>query len=238
MDASTEQIERIVQEVLQRLNGPTVAAATGKDEASQPATDGSEPKQDGLLEIDKRVVCLADVNGLVNGLKQLVVSRDAVLTPSVRDLLRQSGVQLTYRVPSRNGKAVRPPVAVGFAETSFDPAALRSALGLTGRTFELVSSTDLLEVVDELAKQVIEGRPALLLTSQVAASLCLANRIAGIRAICGATVQEIGRRLAEVGGNLLVLNPDGKSQFELQRMVGELIHGPRQAPERLKNRLA
>jgi hypothetical protein len=220
------------------LNGKTDAGATSKDEASQAATEGSEPKQDGVLEIDKRVVCLGDVDGRVNGAKQLVVSRGAVVTPAVRDLLRQSGVELTYRVPSRNGKAVRPPVAAGLVETSFDPTALLRSVAPTDTTFELVAGTDLLEVVDQLTKRVLEGRPALLLTSQVAASLCLANRMSGVRAVCGATVQEISRVLGEVGGNMLVLDPNGKSQFELRRMVDELVRDARQAPERLKNRLA
>lgn len=237
MDASTEQIERIVQEVLQRLNGPTVAAATGV-EAGPISEERSEPKQQAVLEIDKEVVCLADIDGQVDSAKQLVVPRGAVVTPAVRDLLRQSGVELTYRVPSRTRTAVRPPVPIGVAETSFEPAALLRAVAQTGTRYELVTSTNLLEVVDQLTKQVIEGKPGLLLTSQVATSLCLANRMAGVRAVCGATVQEIGRMLGEVGGNLLVLNPDGKSQFELRRMIGELVREPRQAPERLKNRLA
>ena len=238
MNASTEQIERIVREVLQRLNGQAGTTATVKDEASQSATEGSEAKQDGLLQIDKRVICLADVDGHVGGAKQLIVSQGAVITPAVRDLLRQSGVQLTYRVPSPNRKAVRPPIVVGLVETSFNAAALLGAVAPSDTTVELVAGTDLLEVIDELAKQVMSGKPALLLTSQVAASLCLANRIAGIRGVCGGTVQEISRALGEVGGNLLVLNPEGKSQFELRRMVGELVSGSRQAPERLKSRLA
>ena len=238
MDARTEEIERIVREVLQRLNGQSDTAAIEKDEASQTAREGSEPKEEGVLEINRPVICLADVDGRVDSVKQLVVSRGAVVTPAVRDLLRRSGVELTYRVPSRNGKVVRLAVAVGMAETNFEPTALLKAVGKIDAKFELLTSTDLIDVVDELTKNVIGGGYAVLLTSQVTASLCLANRISGVRAVCGVTVQEVARMLREVGGNLLVLDPSGKNLFEIRQMIGELVRGSRQAPERLRSRLA
>ena len=76
---SEADIERIVQEVIRRLIS-----------AGHPVA-GSKPS---TLTIEERVVSLATIEGRLEGIQQLVVPPKAVVTPSVKDELRQKNIDL------------------------------------------------------------------------------------------------------------------------------------------------
>src|SRR5690349_18307242 len=89
--SSSIDIEEIVREVLRRLpERPNV-----KSPDKQLATRANE------IVIDQRVVTLASLDGRLTGATQVVVPRGAVVTPAVRDILRQSGVALTFATADR-----------------------------------------------------------------------------------------------------------------------------------------
>ena len=73
------EIERIVQEVIRRLLSLGVRVAS-----SQPTS----------LAISDRVITLATIEGRLEGISQLVVQSKAVVTPSVKDELRQKKIEL------------------------------------------------------------------------------------------------------------------------------------------------
>ena len=76
-----------------------------------------------------RLVTLADLNGRLEGVKQLVVPRGAVLTPAVRDRLRniEDCGQLSGGTTSNTTRASGT-LVLGVAETTCEPAALVAAL--------------------------------------------------------------------------------------------------------------
>ena len=80
-------IERIVQEVVRRL------LSLGMQVTANPQS---------TLTIDERVVSLATLQGKLEGIQQLQVEPKAVVTPSVRDELRQRKIELV-RMPSGGG---------------------------------------------------------------------------------------------------------------------------------------
>lgn len=82
MNFTEDQIERIVQEVIRRLT--SVGHSVGVRTAAE-------------LVIDDRVISLASVEGKLSGVSQLVVRKKAVVTPSVKDELRQKNVELVRR---------------------------------------------------------------------------------------------------------------------------------------------
>ena len=83
--------------------------------------------QTGELAVDQAVVSLsaiAELSGKLDGVRRLTVRRKAVVTPAVRDLLRQRKIELAYRsMPKQNQRmqirqmhALR--LIVGVAETN------------------------------------------------------------------------------------------------------------------------
>ena len=83
MTLSEEQIEWIVIEVLRRLGVPGVA---GDEGSSSPAS--------GELVVEAPVVTLRSVEGRLAGVKRLVVGPRAVITPAVKDELKQRQIEL------------------------------------------------------------------------------------------------------------------------------------------------
>ena len=82
MTFTDEQVERIVVEVMRRLEVIRVAE---DERSSSPA---------GELSIVDRVVTMRSVEGRLNEVTRIVVKRRAVITPAVRDELKQRKIEL------------------------------------------------------------------------------------------------------------------------------------------------
>lgn len=78
MRITDEEIERIVREVIRRLMSAGVRIE----------------KTDSTLKLESRLVTLATIEGQLEGIQQLVVLQKAVVTPSVRDELRDKKIEL------------------------------------------------------------------------------------------------------------------------------------------------
>lgn len=85
MTLTAEEIERIVQEVIRRL---AAAEINNSNSNSKP-----QVQSQAALELEDQLVTLATIEGRLNGIQQLVVSPKAVVTPSVRDELRDKNVE-------------------------------------------------------------------------------------------------------------------------------------------------
>lgn len=82
--ADSELFERIVREVLRRLVAMGIGVQPLHGEASE-------------LVLAERVVTLATLAGRLAGVGRVVVGARAVVTPSARDQLRDSGIELVRR---------------------------------------------------------------------------------------------------------------------------------------------
>jgi len=90
-----------------------------------------------------------------------------------------------------------------------------------------------LELTDAVAKG---GKMGVLITDRPLAAVCLANRHYGVRAAQVCHVRDVEHALAQIGANLLVVEPRVPSAFELVRMV-RTFHaaGPRVVPKEFTN---
>ena len=77
MTFTKEQVETIVLEVIRRLG-----------------LLGAKPNLKNELSLGERVVTMRLIKGRLDGVTRLVVARQAVVTPSVRDELKQRKIEL------------------------------------------------------------------------------------------------------------------------------------------------
>jgi hypothetical protein len=80
MTYSEEQVEWIVREVLRRLG------------ATRPGPQHHAAGSD--LHLTERVITMRSIEGRLHGVNQLVVPHRAVVTPAVKDELKQRKIQL------------------------------------------------------------------------------------------------------------------------------------------------
>jgi len=236
-------VERVVREVLAELG---IAPAVGEGEKANPkrpgtAVPGELDKHDpSELAVDARVVTMDAVLGRLATVRRLVVSRQAVVTPAVRDELLRRGIALGY-AESANGHApAETRLVMIVSGADFDPAGLVAVLGREGVKVECSASDCVIAATDQLAAEV--ARPdtlGMLLTQHVAAGLCLANRLRGVRAVTGVEAPTVTAATAAVGANLLVVDPLAGSFFPLKQMVTEFCRGgARPCPNIFRARLA
>ncbi len=235
MADSTYDIESIVKQVLAEIKAGEAVRHTVKPTVGQ-------------LAISTPLVSLEQVQGRLQGVGRLLVPRGAVVTPSVRDLLRENNVALTFstgtdeKVKGGRGGGVSLSLTATLVKPAlrFDLAALGRGLKHDGIDVEESTSDCLIETTDRFAALVKNDGPALgaIVTSHPAPGLCLANRLHGVRAIGPATVAEVTRDAEGVGANLIIIAPAGRGIFQIRQMIRTFCSsGPRQCPAALAGRL-
>ena len=90
MTYSEEQVEWIVKEVIRRLLAQGVASGVAVGERRSTTAE---------LTIDSKLVTMRTIEGKLAGIKQLRVPARAIVTPAVRDELRERKVELKYERP-------------------------------------------------------------------------------------------------------------------------------------------
>ncbi len=204
------EVEHIVREVLAQMAGSGGEITSG-------------PSSGGELVLSAKVVCVAELKDRLNGISRLIVPRGAVFTPAARDELRKHQVAIASDARANPTAATRH-LVVGVADKNHDPDRLIEMLANDGITVERIPPGDWTSAVDKLCERVLQGEQiGLLITAQTAAALCLANRRRGVRASWGCSVQAVADARSAIATNLLVIDPTGKSVFEIGQMARALL---------------
>jgi hypothetical protein len=224
--SDNRQIDAIVQAVLERL-GRTADAPSG-NVAAVPASNIGE------LTISDNVVSAKSLEGKLTNIQKVVVSARAVITPSARDLLRDKNVSITRALKTSSTSPTQ--LILGTAGVKLDTSALLRALAARGSAAEQLPAVGLAQVTHELADAVAKGgKLAVLLTNNVTAAVCLANRHSGVRAATATNRGEVNEVIRAVGCNLLVIDATRRQGAESQRIVEVFASAPpRQCPADLK----
>ncbi|MBN1394639.1 MAG: hypothetical protein JW959_06420 [Pirellulales bacterium] len=231
MNLPSNEIDRVVREVLAELG----AAPSGTE---RPATTAAREDRNGALTLSSSVVSTDELNGRLDSVRRVVVQRRAVVTPSARDELLRRGIALEY-ADSREQSTRTFRLVMVAADADYNVAPLAAALDREGFGVERSQQDCLMAAVDNLAEAVCGGDAlGVLLSSNAAAGLCLANRLPGVRAIGAGNASEVSAAAEAVGANLLVADPKAGSFFQLKRVVAEFARGGvRQCPATFRERL-
>ncbi len=115
MNLTATQIEDIVRVVVERLRtgvaAPLVQATAITPERNVEAIAGE-------VTLSERVITLESLTDQLVGTKAILVHPKAVVTPAVKDLLRQKNIRLVRQLPSKVSKTSRPAPLVLVANES------------------------------------------------------------------------------------------------------------------------
>jgi hypothetical protein len=257
MAETTWDIDGIVRTVMRRLAEspgaappsvcvpPAAAACAQGDELSVTAAVVSLAALEAQLAGGRpadgaaaRVVAPTAVAARLDGLRRLVVRRGAVVTPAVRDLLRQHGIALVTAIDSQSMGPGKVPLTLAAATTTYDPAPLVASLARETTVAE-IPAVDLMSGIAALADRVGCGASlGLLVTDQTAAALCLANRDPAIRAAAVRDAADVAAVVQEIGANVLVVNPAQRGTAALAAIARAFCQqGPQPCPAALRDAL-
>jgi hypothetical protein len=256
MAETTWDIDAIVRTVMRRLAespgaapppvcAPPAAAACARDDelcvtapvvslAALEARLAGRPTDAAAA----RVVAPTGVATRLDGLRRLVIRRGAVVTPAVRDLLRQHGVTLVTAIDSQSMGPGQVPLTLVAVATTYDPAPLVASLARDTTVAE-IPAVDLISGIAALADRVgCGGSLGLLVTDQTTAALCLANRDPAIRAAAVTDPADVAAVAQEIGANVLLVNPAQRGTAALAAIARAFCRqGPQPCPTALRDAL-
>ncbi|MGW8256291.1 MAG: hypothetical protein ACWGMZ_02275 [Thermoguttaceae bacterium] len=245
MSNSSLDIDRVVREVIAELksaeSGVQAAPATKRPAIAKSTSASSSVASagNGELTVSSQVVTLADLSGKLRGVSRVKVNPRAVITPAVRDTLRQRNIMLSRESPSpqSSGEALR--LVIDCFRAKSDPKALANALEGVGVKVQCYKDDCLIAATDRLGAELKNGKTlGILLTPYTASALCLANRLSGVRAILATDAKRLARDIAAVGANLLVVDPQSIGFFKLSQLAGAYCRGGvKNCPEVFRERL-
>lgn len=223
-------IDAVVREVVRRL---MAATATG---AAAPSSQSSTSDTD-CVSVSDKVVTLGLLEGRLTTAKRLLVRRQAVVTPAVRDELRKRNIHLEFvdqkaPCPASSQWLLAMDNVVATTTSGWETVGIGEQLKSTSRQ-------TLAEFLRELAFRILSERKlGVLISPRPAAAACLANRRPGIRAALGCDARQVSEAMKNLSPNLLVLDSQNKSIFSHKAIVAEFLRGGwRECPAELKNEL-
>jgi len=229
MELSAAEIERLVRDVMSRLQadvGPPPKANENNTGSLLSAGEKVSPgRMKGLQSIAGSVISLADVEGKLTNVTALAVGPRAVVTPAVRDLLRQRKIELVRdeavaRRTGSNDVATKPNIAVAVAAKSYAAGRLVERIRRDGYAVQQLAQAGLAAAVRELGDEAAKGGTrGLLITEDADLAVIALNRTRGVRAIAGEDVAATARATGAVGANVLVVDPQRKNDFLIERLT-------------------
>lgn len=213
-------VERIVRQVLAELRA---ARSTGTSQAHGMLSVGSP---DRTLTLTSKIITGTSLEGRLENITQLIVPRGAIITPAARDELRKFKVTIASSVGTSKSPA-RQHLCLA-THGKYDAAPLTAGLAADKLQVERFQASDLPATVSELAPMLATIR-GLLITDEAAAAVALANRKPGVRAALVCNAAEIDRAAGSLSPNLLVIDPIGRSVFELRGLVRHWLRHPEPA---------
>ena len=170
----------------------------------------------------ERLFSLRHAEALVDGSGEVRVAPGTVITPLARDFLRRRRVEI--RVVSR-GEAARSK-AHHQGEWGF---AIESRSGQV-EAIRRILLDDWLEVGSDsvgAANWVIEGdsRGALVVADEASVATWRAGRVEGVRPATVDQPEAVSRAIRHLGANLIVIEPAGKSIFQVKQVAARFRQG-------------
>jgi hypothetical protein len=251
MAGTTADINAIVREVVRRLmataeldRSPAVSGtqlrvvAPVVSLAALEASVRGGPAEASDAPLPRHTVNPATLVGRLAGVERLVIGPGSVVTPAVRDLLKECRITLSMAADGQQQPGRVAPLAVAAVGTPFDVSPLLATLANLTRVAR-IDAADLLRAVDPLVDRIRTGDwLGLLVTDQPAAALCLANRQPGIRAAQVFDPDAVGPTAAAVGANLLVVEPARGATAQVARIASAFCRvGIQPCPEVFRDRL-
>lgn len=231
--------DAIVQAVLERLRAMNLSEVreAGSATSSHAAATADPPAKDKAvstdaksrtLELQDRVVTLASLSGRLSGIHRVVAPARAVITPAVRDRLRELRIALSVAAPAKQTTATSQAstirrLYIHQSGARIDTTTLVTRLAATTRSESLVGCP-VPQAAKELAAVLTnESTYGLWITPHWAEAQGLANRSSNVRAIVATDLRMVREARRTWNANLLVLDPNRTAADEMTRLTCEFM---------------
>lgn len=212
-------IQALVAEVIRRITAGQTMPATRSASA---VTGGVAATVSTGPSIAERVVTLASIERIPDGVRQVAAVATAVITPSAADRARERGITIVRGSASPAAAAARP-FLIAQAACGSHASARAAAIARAVQGAQQLPASGLADVISALAAHASrDAARGILLTGKPAVAVVLANRSASLRAVTGRDAASVAAAAAEAAANVLVVDPATFAAGALERLCNDL----------------
>jgi hypothetical protein len=243
MNLDPAVIDRIVQEVVRRLAALDVSMPTSNAAPSGEIENGLADSRE-TLRLTERTIAWRTLEDRLAGVKTIEVLPNAVVTPLVRDLLKERRIRIQVVRPAASKE--RQPSSSSINRSSAGEAAVLW-VGCDRETFEahphhvralvkdveqeFLAEKSLLDQGFSALSRLFAAKPAgrtlrLWFTDRMAEAVCHANRHAHVRATWANDPEDAARNVAALRPNVLILPPARFSSWQVRQVVAAWTASP------------
>lgn len=188
----------------------------------------------GVLCWPKRLLSADDLRRHLNGQRELVLLPKTIVTPLAADELRAKGVRILWEEakPSANAS----PTNRWFYAREKDYALIASvvqALEREGIALAILEGSPR-KLAETLVGNYVGG---IVFSGDTATVVCIANKVAGVRAAVVGSVPQVTRAKKNLAANLYAIEIPGPTFFEVRQMLRTIVTGTTPCPDDLANTL-
>lgn len=203
---SNQEIERLVRLVVERLVQESASAGKVANQAASPV---------GELRLDSKLVTVSSLKGKLNDtITVLCVPAKAVVTPAVKDELKDRGIRLRRANQADCSPEDLSPVVINAAKQTVSPA--WNAAGRSEQVGNLKLAIQRATAVAQSDKMVV------ILTDQPEVASAAANRTNGIRAMVACASHDWKSAAESLGANMIVCHPGQWNDSNVPRLLSTL----------------
>jgi hypothetical protein len=235
MNVDTDQVDRIVRDVMQRLlSMDSVAPSHGIAARRRAPTPPAVPPQANADEVaaaqtlflTDRVVTMASLADRMVGVQRVEVVSGAIVTPLVADTLREQGIRLEWRSANvLDGAALVDPSIVLIADAVQTQRVATLLDQFAGRWQSRSAGDDALSQIARAGA----NRRTIVLTPEWASIVCGANRYQHLRAAAANSVSTVHQACQQADINVLVIDSTQLTDAQLHDLVRQYLDQVRRA---------
>ncbi|HMF28564.1 MAG TPA: hypothetical protein VKE42_07315 [Candidatus Cybelea sp.] len=180
----------------------------------------------------KRLLSADDLRRHLTSQRELVLLPKTIVTPLAADELRAKGVRIRWEHAAQASEAS----VKWFCVHEKPSTSVQPVLQALDRERIALASMD--GTARTLAEFVVNRNVGgVVFTSDAAKAVCIANKIAGVRAAFVANVAHVKNAQKNIGANLYAIELPGPSFFEVKQMLKTIVTGPVQSPDEIAKTL-
>lgn len=198
MNLTATQIEDIVRVVVERLRTGVAAPAVQVAQAKL-----AEPTV-GEVHLSDRVITLESLKAKLSGAKSIVVHPKAVVTPAVKDILRQQGIRLVRQLSNVASNASRPAPLLLVTSASQHSVLSKRVCSKQATTIAKSEPATAVSVIDQY---LTEGKLGAIWCSDLPFA-CFAATYGNsrLRAVQLSDLQDLPRAIEQAQPNVLIID--------------------------------
>ena len=229
-------INAIVREVLHRLTAanqlvpPTPSVAPQSVPVSPPlvafppnTTTAAAPTANTSYECGLKLIAMATLRGKLDNIKTLRVKPKTIVTPAVRDELRDRKIALVFDLASDNstGSPIQKTILLA-ATCKSTGTRLREQLSAKGIAVQLQTDNCIKRLTKSVSDKVSATTRALIVSDQPFSAACMANRNANVQAAVIHDSSDAAAAKTDLNPNCIVLNSQNAKRLNLTSLLQQL----------------